>query len=64
MKPQAKSKIFQTFQSSTPNRETSLQIRATEEVENSWRFSRVTARVGQHKEGVNGQNNVQARVWE
>ncbi len=49
MKSQAGGKIIRTFQSSPSGKKASLQIRATKEVEESWFFSRDTARARHHK---------------
>ena len=54
-KPKVKGKVFQTFLSSASNKQISLQIQITKEIENLWCFSHITAGAGHYQEGAGGQ---------
>ena len=47
---QAKSQVFRSFSSITPSRQTSLQVRITQEIEALQHFSYISARTKYHKE--------------
>lgn len=62
MKLQTGGKIFQTLQSSLPDKQTNLQTRTTQKIKNLQCFLYVTTRARHHKKGASEQNKIQARI--